>query len=130
MYAACTGPPTVDHVTQVEVRVEVVLVWAPVVVGVNASQADATARLTSDRVELWPTKHPLTSRRATLVYKLGSGHRGMRIYYASVVGYGVECVVCPRHAALASAAALGGVAAGSPRGEKPTGQWPTFESAA
>jgi len=57
MYAACTGPPTVDHVTQVEVRVEVVLVWAPMVVGVNASQADATARSTSDRVELWPTKH-------------------------------------------------------------------------
>ena len=48
----------VDHVTQVEVRVEVVLVWAPVVIGVYAPQADATARSTSDRAELWPTKHP------------------------------------------------------------------------
>ena len=51
MYAECTGPPTVDHVTLVGVRVEVVLVWAPVVVGVYASQADAT-----DHVELCPTK--------------------------------------------------------------------------
>ena len=58
MYAACTGPPTVDHVTQVEVRVEVVLVWAPVVVEVYAPQADATARSVSDRAKLWPTKHP------------------------------------------------------------------------
>ena len=48
----------VEHVTHVEVRVEVVFVWAPVVVGVNAPQADAAARSTPDRTELGPTKHP------------------------------------------------------------------------
>ena len=58
MYAVCTEPPTVDHVTLVEVRVEVALVWAPIVVGVYASQADATARSDSDCAELCPTKHP------------------------------------------------------------------------
>ena len=56
MYAECTGPPMVDHVTLVDVRVKVVLVWAPVVVGVYASQADATALADSDHAELCPTK--------------------------------------------------------------------------
>ena len=58
MYAACTGPPTVEHVTYVEVRVDVVFVRAPVVVGVNSPQLDATTRLTPGRDELGPTKHP------------------------------------------------------------------------
>jgi len=71
MYAACTGPPTVDHVTHVEVKVEVVLVWAPVVVGVYASQADATARSASDRAEPWLTKHP-QSLPATLLWSTAS----------------------------------------------------------
>ena len=71
MYTECTGPPTVDHVTLVEVKVEVVLVWAPVVVGVYASQADATARSALDRAELWPTKHP-QSLPATLLWSTAS----------------------------------------------------------
>ena len=58
MYAACTGPPMVEHVTYVEVRVAFVFVRAPVVVGVTSPQFDTTTLLTPDRDELGPTKHP------------------------------------------------------------------------
>ena len=85
-------------------------------------QADAAAHSTPGRTELGPTKHP-KSLPIALLWSTTSAPdtEGCGPQYASVVGYGIECVVCPRHAALASAAALGGVAARSPRGVKPTG---------
>jgi len=57
-YTDCTGPPTVEHVTWVEVRVAVVFVWEPVVVGVVSPQFDVTTLSTHGREELGPTKHP------------------------------------------------------------------------
>jgi len=57
-YADCTGPPTVERVTTVEVRVAIVFVWAPVVVGVVSPQFHVTTRSTPGRDELEPTKHP------------------------------------------------------------------------
>ena len=57
-YADRADPPTVEHVTMVEVRVAVVFVWAPVVVGVVTPQFDVTTISTPGRDELEPTKHP------------------------------------------------------------------------
>ena len=48
----------VEHVTYVEVRVAVVFVWAPVVVGVTSPQFDMTTLSTPGQDELGPTKHP------------------------------------------------------------------------
>jgi len=57
-YADRDGPPTVVHVTTVEVSVAVVFVWAPVVVGVVTPQFDVTTISTPGRGDLEPTKHP------------------------------------------------------------------------
>jgi len=56
-YADRAGPPTVAHVTTVEVSVAIVFVWVPVVVGMVIPQFDVTTISTPGRDELEPTKH-------------------------------------------------------------------------
>jgi len=48
----------VEHVTYVEVRVAIVFVLAPIVVGVTSPQFDVTVRSTDGQNERRSTKHP------------------------------------------------------------------------
>ena len=110
MYAACTRPPTVEHVTHVEVSVEIVFVWAPVVVGgvCAPSRCRSSFDPRSRRAQAHITSQ-VTSHRATLVYDRGSGHRGMWtiVRICCWVRHRMCCLSAPRSAGFSGCAGWG-----------------------
>jgi len=114
-------PPTVEHVTYVEVIVAVVLVRAPVVVGTIPPKFYITARSTGGRGGHGSTKPPdalLVLLLWSVSITMAPDTDGCGPEYVTSIGYSVECTGT-RRSALTSEAAVGGVAGGSPRGAKP-----------
>jgi len=105
VYGAYAGPPTAKHVADVEVRVVIVLVWAPVVDAVVSPQVDDTACLNDCQGKHGSSKPPNSLPRS-LHWSINMAPDANGCGPKHVTGYDADCSA-PWLCATASKATLG-----------------------